>query len=233
VKSRTLSRYGSQSLRVCLTNNKTLHGGGEYYSHYFFYFFTFSNNNSHQNILTLFTFYITSIFFYYLNKNIHYNTNFFTFLYKFFLLYITSSLLLISKLTTHYSSFFYSLPNKPASLCYFYYVVARIRPGMMRLLSLLPIFLPLHNPPLEPQLHPYRQLYNLLPGLAWQLQAPPPRLRSRPFNASSAEALSLHLHSFPSHQDQSKPISPKCHKSSQIHFVAYKSLASCSDYLII
>ncbi len=93
--------------------------------------------------------------------------------------------------------------------------------------------LPLHNPPLEPQLHPYRQLYNLLPGLAWQLQAPPLRLRSRPSNATPAEALSLHLHSFPSHQDQSKPISPKSHKSSQIHFVAYKSLASCSDYLII
>jgi len=198
-------------------------------------FFIFSHFliTIHIKTFSLFLLFISHQFFFYLNKNIHYNTNFFTFLYKFFLLYITSSLLLISKLTTHYSSLFYSLPNKPASLCYFYYVVARIRPGMMRLLSLLPIFLPLHNPPLEPQLHPYRQLYNLLPGLAWQLQAPPPRLRSRPFNASSAEALSLHLHSFPSHQDQSKPISPKCHKSSQIHFVAYKSLASCSDYLII
>jgi hypothetical protein len=58
-----------------------------------FSLFQISNNNQHQNILTFFTFYITSIiFYYYSNKKIHYNTKFFTFLYKFFLFYITSSL---------------------------------------------------------------------------------------------------------------------------------------------
>jgi hypothetical protein len=63
----------------------------------FFHFFTFSNNNSHQNIPTFFTFYITSIiFYYYSNKKINYNTN-----------------LLISKLTTHYPVMLCSLPNNP------------------------------------------------------------------------------------------------------------------------
>jgi hypothetical protein len=65
----------------------------------FFSLFQISNNNRHQNILTFFTFYITSIiFYYYSNKKIHYNTNFFTFLYKFFLFYITSSLFTNSKI---------------------------------------------------------------------------------------------------------------------------------------
>jgi hypothetical protein len=72
--------HGAEPSRVCLINNKTLHGSGEHHSHYCFHFFTFFNNNSHQNILTFFIFYITSIiFYYYLNKKIHYNTKFFHF----------------------------------------------------------------------------------------------------------------------------------------------------------
>jgi hypothetical protein len=55
------------------------------------FIFTFRKNNQLQNIQTFFTFYITSIiFYYYSNKKIHYNTKFFHFQYKFFLLYITS-----------------------------------------------------------------------------------------------------------------------------------------------
>jgi len=68
--------------------------------HNFLYFiFTFFNNNQHQNIPTFFTFYITSIlFYYYSNKKIHYNTKLLHFSIQIFLLYITSSLFINFKI---------------------------------------------------------------------------------------------------------------------------------------
>jgi hypothetical protein len=86
-----------RSLRPCLLKSITEHSNALYCSRFFFFFFffflKFFNNNKNQKNPTFFTFYITSIiFYYYSNKKIHYNTNFFTFLYKFFLLYITSLL---------------------------------------------------------------------------------------------------------------------------------------------
>jgi len=71
-----------QELRPCLASN----------TKNFNFIFTFSKNNQYQNILIFFTFYITSIiFYYYSNKKnpLQYKT-FFTFLYKFFLLYNAS-----------------------------------------------------------------------------------------------------------------------------------------------
>jgi hypothetical protein len=84
--------------------------------HVIFFFlslFIFSTTNQHQNILTFFTFYITSIIFITIQiKKFTIIQNFFTFLYNFFILFYFIShhhFILISKLTTHYSVLFYSV----------------------------------------------------------------------------------------------------------------------------
>jgi hypothetical protein len=86
---------------------------------FFIYFFTFFNTNQHQNILTFFTFYITSIIFhYYSNKKISLQ-------YKIFSLFYTNSFyfishhhfLLISKLTTHYSVLFCNVTCQTSPIC--------------------------------------------------------------------------------------------------------------------
>jgi hypothetical protein len=87
---------------------------------FFLTFFIFSTTNQHQNILTFFTFYITSIILFItiqIKKFTTYNTiqNFFTFLYKFFLFCITSSLFTNFKINNPLlcSVLYMSLPNKP------------------------------------------------------------------------------------------------------------------------
>ncbi|GLT66606.1 hypothetical protein SLA2020_389630 [Shorea laevis] len=139
------------------------------------------------------------------------------------------------------------------SLCYCYYVVARIRRGIMRLLSLLPIFYLFIILPLNLNSIHFAGLTIFF--LVWlgnfklllfafdqgPLTPLPPKL----FHFISIASLPIKIKQHPPpkpnvsmiitprYQKQSKPISPKCHKTAQIHFVGYKSLASYYDNPII
>jgi uncharacterized membrane protein len=77
----------------CLPRDGAVQNNGVTVHVLLFSLFIFFNINQHQNIPTFFTFYITSIiFYYYSNKKIHYNPKLFHFSIQFFFFYMTLSL---------------------------------------------------------------------------------------------------------------------------------------------